>query len=365
MKEQLQTGSSLSAQDLGPIPTPMELHSNFVVSEAGQASVAEHRQQISQVMHKWNDRMLVVVGPCSLDADKIDGRFAAQVFADKLFEADEKHGLGENLKLVLRMPPAKPRTETGWSGLEQTDMPTATQILTNLTNDGRPLAMEVMEERHFARFGDRLTLGWVGARNVGNTILRHSVSAHPELPVFFKNSMEETGRSSLLTAVAATKVAASSQPVEIMLADGSLMKIMSAGNPNTGIIFRGNAHSNPHSFKAGVWDTLHIGRPVLVDVSHQNAQAHNLMRGSSKALDIVAGQIACLNSLMEEIELDHMPTGIMIESNLIEGQGKMPGQSKTDPCIGIDQTIDLLATLAKTVGHRRSMRDWHANRKLW
>lgn len=365
MKEQLQIGPSVFAQDLGPVPTPMELHGNFALSEVGETSVAEHRQQLADIMRTRNDRMIVVVGPCSLDADKIDGRFTAEVFADRLFEASVKHGLEEDLKLVLRVPPAKPRTETGWSGLEQTDMPTATQILTNLANDGRPLAMEVMEERHFARFGDTLSLGWVGARNVGNTLLRHTVSAHPELPVFFKNSMEETGRNSLLTAVAATKVAAGSQPVEIMSADGSLVKVMSSGNPSTGIIFRGNANSNPHNFKVDLWNALHVGRSVLIDVSHQNARAHGFMRGAGRNLDMVAGQIACFKSLIEEIELDHMPTGVMIESNLLEGQGELPGQSKTDPCIGIDQTIDLLSTLAKTVGHRRSMRAWHANRKLW
>lgn len=368
MKEQLQTSTNMIPHDLGTVPTPLELQQQFALTAAGQAAVLAHRKELTDIMHTPNSRMLVVVGPCSLDADMIDGQFAAKVFADQLFEASEKHGLEEELKLVLRMPPTKPRTANGWSGLEQTDMPKAAQILTDLANDGRPLAMEVMEERHFARFGDRLSLGWVGARNVGNTLLRHTVSAHPELPTFFKNSMEEDVRSSLLTAHDASMTAAGSHPVEVMSADGSLVKVMSPGNPNTGIIFRGNAQSNPRNFKFGVWDALNIRQPIpplMIDISHENARAHGFMHPGGGKIDMVAGQIACFNSLTEEIEVDHVPKGVMIESNLIEGQGNLPGQSKTDPCIGIGRTIELLSSLARVVHDRRVMNSVITNRKLW
>ena len=336
---------------LGPVPTPEQLRAAFPIDVTGHQTVARHRAEIQSWHRGIAAPLLVIVGPCSIDATTIEDKFAVEVFADKLFEAVEKEKIDSRLKIVLRMPPAKPRSELGWSGLEQTDLATSVQVLARLANQGRPVAMEMMNEQHFARFGDSLAMGWVGARTVEGSPLRHTISAHPELPILFKNSMHPEATSSMEVAKAAARTAAAQHVVEIMHPDGTLEKVLSKGNVHTGRIFRGNTHTTPESFKRDVAafaiSRPFVADPLVIDASHANARAHIPVGCDPKRPEsMVMGQLACLESIADLIEANKKIAGVMIESHLISGRGELPGQSKTDPCLDLETTIAALHTLS-------------------
>jgi 3-deoxy-7-phosphoheptulonate synthase len=341
---------------LGPVPTPDQLRAEFPISSSGQKAIAQHRNEIKTWQHGLSPRLLVMVGQCSIDASRIGGRLASEIYADALFEAVEREKLDHILKIVLRMAVTKPRTGPDWPGLAQTDLRAAVEAQAHQANRGRALTMEVMNEQHFARFGEYLAMGWVGARNVEDTLLRHTISAHPDIPMLYKNSTHPDPKTSMEVARGAARTASAQHIVEVMRSDGRFETILSEGNEGGGVLFRGNSGLNPESFMNAVYDFSHSNRQLVVDMSHANARAHVPRElDPTNPQSMVLGQLACINATIDMIGNGVPIGGVMIESCLIAGRGDVPGQSKTDPCIDLDATLEALDRFAFATRNRSGM----------
>ena len=320
--------------------TPLELRNMHPMSEVAKFNVERNRIELIDILSGRDDRMLVIVGPCSLDDSILEtGQFSFLKYVDILQKSITDLRLDNRLKIILRAPPLKPRSDLGQRGLEQNNLELAHLLLTTAVNQNMSIASELQTEKHFARYGDMLTLGWAGARDVSSTLLRHAVSGHPELPFLFKNG--PTG--SMDDAIRAIKTASSSHIIEKLMPDNTEVNFESSGNSNIGLIYRGGDSNNSLDFIENTTKFIE-NYGGIVDCSHSNAMAHDV-----KKMKSVSGQLACIESIEELIIRGKRPKGIMIESYLLEGSGDLPGQSKTDPCINIENTLFHLDKLAKIV----------------
>jgi 3-deoxy-7-phosphoheptulonate synthase len=333
-----------------PSPTPAELAASHPLTTAAANMIANTRQSIIDVFNGEDSRLIAIVGPCSED-DSVqpDGVPSVLAFAQALKTLSEEPAIKHSLLVIMRCPPAKPRSDLGTRGLEQHDLPEAHRLLTEIANLSMPLAFEVMNDKHIARYGDLASLAWIGARTQ-DTMLRHSLSLYPELPVLCKNG--EAG--SLDTALASIKTIASSHiNPEIITPDGRIAHVkLSPGNPNTGIIWRGgSSYQSPDGFELGLTQTAATGRPYAVDCAHGNEKAHDTQGGKS-----VEAQLACFDHLVTMMtagQPTRRPNAVMIEAYLRPGMdtsGQTPGMSITDPCIGLDALPDMLRRLAAVAG---------------
>lgn len=331
-----------------PLPTPDRLQQEHPLSREAAQKVLDTRQQIIDILEGKDKRMLAVVGPCSEDDSmQPDGTPSVVKYAQELQDWVDEQGLSEKLLVIMRCPPAKPRSELGMAGLEQKDAVAAHKLLADIANLGMPLALEVMGPEHIARYGYLISLPWVGARNNKDTILRHALSAHPEFPVLIKN--DEYGE--LPSALQAVKtINESHENARVTLPDGRAGYMhKTEGNPHTGIIWRGGSHyMTPEKFEEGLIQTANTGMSYAVDCAHGGEQAHDAEGKKS-----VAAQKICFDHVLELIaskKLLAKPKAIMIESNLLEGNDttrQTPGKSWTDPCVNLADTKAMLLRLSE------------------
>ncbi len=330
-----------------PLPTPAELEQAHPLSEQAKQKIAETRQQVIDILEGKDVRMIAIVGPCSEDDSvRPDGTPSVVHYARELRDIAQDENIRKKVLIVMRCPPAKPRSDLGLAGLEQKDVAMAHKLLTDIANLGVPLAVEVMGSEHIARYGNLVSLHWVGARNNKDTILRHSLSAYPEMPVLIKND-EHGELQPALQAVQTIKEGHDN--ARITLPDGRTGYVRRTdGNPHAGIVRRGGTqHMSPEGFETGLAQTVETGLPYAVDCAHANEQAHD-----SQNQKTVAGQKACFNHLLDMLQnskLQTEPKAIMIESYLLEGNDttqKTPGKSWTDPCISLEDTKEMIKQLA-------------------
>lgn len=320
------------------VPSPTMLQAAHPLSRTALDTIELHRSAIRSRFTSTRDRrLLVVVGPCSLDdAVLANGEYAVLEFAKRLLEFSQLPEIQSRLQIVMRCPPAKPRTALGKRGLEQMQLEMAYSLLVALAETGIPLTMEFMHELHFRRYAHLMTFGWVGARNVEDTFLRHLASFYDGLAMYFKNA----NRPRLDEAINACRTASERHWVEVTDEYGVLHSRLSSGNPHTGVIFRGWEGITPDEFENAVWGATD---PIVVDLSHTNARAF-----SSEA----AGQLSALERLHDLVKTGLFVDGIMLESYLLEGcdsSGESPGKSRTDPCLSWKQTEQALRELALLV----------------
>lgn len=320
------------------VPSPTMLQAAHPLSRTALETIDLHRSAIRERFTSTrNRRLLVTVGPCSLDDAMLDdGDYAVLEFARRLHAFSQLPEIQRTLQIVMRCPPAKPRTALGMRGLEQMQLERAYALLVALAETGIPLTMEFMHELHFRRYAHLMTFGWVGARNVEDTFLRHTVSFYDWLAMYFKNA----NRPRLDEAINACRTASERHWVEVADEYGVLHSHISSGNPYTGVIFRGWEGITPDEFEDAVWSAA---EPIMVDLSHTNARAF-----SSDAV----GQLSALERLHDLIKAGLCVDGIMLESYLLEGcdaSGESPGKSRTDPCLSWGQTERALRALASIV----------------
>jgi len=335
------------AVPLTPLTSPAELRAAHPLQPDASKLIAKAREEVIDILEGRNSRMLAIVGPCSLDDTRQkDWGYSAVAFAKKLKALAKDPLLAEELLVIMRCPPAKPRTDLGHRGLEQTSIETAREILAEIANLGMPLASEVMHARHLAQYGDLLTVAWTGARNGDDTNLRHALSAS-KLPVLCKNGSDGT----LAMAVNAIRtIRAPHRNVELIMPDGRMGKLpQSEGNSNAcGLIYRGGSNaSSAKEYEAQIQEAAkaaqELGAGLIADTAHGGAIAHG-----GKSVD---GQINAHEHLVELMK-DGLPLkGIMVEAYLQSGSdpsGGTPGTSLTDPCVSFDTLIDMLYTTAET-----------------
>lgn len=332
---------------------PSQLHDEYPITETAALTTCAARRAVHDILAGKDDRLLVVIGPCSIhDPD------AAMEYGQRL--SAQKKNLERDLLIVMRVYFEKPRTTVGWKGLindpgldESFDinrgLRLARKLLLNLNQIGVPAATEYLDLITPQYVSDLIAWGAIGARTTESQVHRELASGL-SCPVGFKNATDGGIQ------VAMDAVAAARQPHHFLsLTKAGHSAIFSTtGNEDSHIILRGG--KKPNYDAASIEETAvaleKAGLPakIMVDLSHANSMKdykRQLIVGRDVAKQIAGG--------------DYRIAGSMIESHLLEGQQKLIegrplvyGQSITDACIGWPDSVELLQELAEAVNLRRS-----------
>ena len=313
------------------------------ISEQASELVAQTRQQIANILHGKDNRLLVIIGPCSIHDPK-----AALEYAQRLLPLRQKYA--KELLIVMRAYFEKPRTTVGWKGLINDPhlngthdinfgLRQARKLLLELNNLGMPASTEFLDMITPQYYADLIAWGAIGARTTESQIHRELASGL-SCPVGFKNGTDGNLK------IAIDALGAASHPHHFLSVTkaGHSAIVHTAGNPDCHVILRGgNGEPNYSSehVKAAAEQLTQAGLPtkLMVDCSHANSRK-DFKRQMEVAQDI-ATQIQ--NGEQNII-------GVMVESHLVEGRQNDPivyGQSITDACIGWEDTEKLLALLAE------------------
>jgi len=331
---------------------PTALHAEYPATETSRRTTYATRQAVHDILYGTDDRLVAIVGPCSIHDPK-----AALDYADRLKGLIERHR-GE-LLIIMRVYFEKPRTTVGWKGLINDPaldgsfdinrgLRLARHLLLSLTDKEVPTATEFLDLITPQYVTDLISWGAIGARTTESQVHRELASGL-SCPVGFKNSTD----GGLKNAIDA--IGAATQPHHFlsMTMDGRSAIFSTRGNEDCHIILRGGAMPNydRENIRQAVAKLEKQGlRPnVMVDCSHANS-----MKKPERQLVVaedVAGQIA---------DGDRHIIGVMLESHLNPGrQDVVPGQplqygvSITDACIGWNDTEVALGMLADAVRERR------------
>ncbi|MDR9764635.1 3-deoxy-7-phosphoheptulonate synthase AroG [Shewanella baltica] len=333
---------------------PIAILERFPASEKASATVFNARNSIHNILAKSDDRLLVVIGPCSIHDPK-----AALEYGQRLVALRERYK--DQLEIVMRVYFEKPRTTVGWKGLINDPymdnsfklndgLRTARKLLVDLNDSGMPTAGEFLDMITPQYMADLMCWGAIGARTTESQVHRELASGL-SCPVGFKNGTDGTIK------VAIDAIGAANAPHHFLSVTklGHSAIVSTKGNPDCHIILRGGREPNysaphvaeisQHLLKAELADN------IMIDFSHANS-SKEYQRQLVVAED-VAGQVATGNTAI---------FGVMVESHLvegrqdlIEGQELCYGQSITDACIGWDDTESLLAILNQSIIERRQV----------
>ena len=331
---------------------PMQLMRELKASENALRTTFEARTRIHDVLRGADDRLVVVVGPCSIHDPK-----AALEYARKLKALMPE--LERDLIVVMRVYFEKPRTTVGWKGLindphmdESFDinegLRLARKLLLEINEMGLPCGTEFLDLISPQYIADLVAWGAIGARTTESQSHRQLASGL-SCPVGFKNGTD----GNLKIAVDAIKAAAARHHFVSITKSGHVAVFKTAGNEDCHVILRGGKQPNydAQSVNAACGELANAGmrQQVMIDFSHANS-SKQYQRQVEVGAD-VAAQLA---------RGDKRIMGVMIESHLNPGRqdlqpGKTPayGVSVTDACIGWDATEPLLRQLAQAVEARR------------
>ncbi|WP_352682253.1 3-deoxy-7-phosphoheptulonate synthase [Mesorhizobium sp. M0601] len=351
----LTTTDDLRVKEIRELSTPDEVMREIPRTLTATRTVAASRNAIHAVLTGTDDRLVVVVGPCS-----IHDPAAAVDYASRL--ASLRENLSDRLEIVMRVYFEKPRTTIGWKGLiNDPDLDgsfnidkglrMARNVLSAVNNLGLPSATEFLDMTTPQYIADLVAWGAIGARTTESQIHRELASGL-SCPVGFKNGTDGNLR------IAAEAVKSAAQPHHFMAVTkgGRSAIATTTGNEDCHVILRGGIVPNydAASIAAASAELGRIGVAprLMIDVSHANS--NKKPENQPLVAADVAGQIAAG---------DERIIGVMIESNLVAGRqdvvpGKplLYGQSITDGCIDWATTETVLHGLADAVEQRRSVR---------
>ncbi|UWH29620.1 3-deoxy-7-phosphoheptulonate synthase [Aeromonas veronii] len=346
--------SLLNASPLATLPTPDDMLKARPCPARLARQIARSRQQAHHILQGEDDRLLLVIGPCS-----IHDPVAARDYGGWLAELQGQYG--EQLQLVMRTYFEKPRTTLGWKGfifdpdLDGSDrlekgLSQARELLLALGQEGLACATEFLDLTSMLYLGDLISWGAIGARTTESQLHRQLASALP-CPIGFKNGTDGNIRIAVEAILASRAAHLYTQPS----GDGQLALVRSHGNPDCHLILRGGRQPNYQSCHVAEAGELlrqhHLSPRLMIDCSHGNSQkqhARQLLVARDIANQLGAGS--------------HAIAAIMVESFICEGRqeiGSKPlryGQSITDSCIGWEQTRQLLDMVAEGVEARRQQR---------
>ena len=339
------------------LPTPNELRHEVPINDAQARAIVGWRQTVHDILRGDDDRLMVVVGPCS-----IHDTAAALDYARRLHDVAAR--FDDALFLVMRVYFEKPRTRLGWKGMIydpdldgrgdlHKGLLKARSLLVACAQLGIPAASEILDLVTPQYYAELLTWGAIGARTTESPLHRQMASAL-SAPLGFKNPTS----GKLQTAVDAIVVAAQSHRFPSISLDGRAMVITTTGNADCHLILRGGdagPNFDAASVEAAVAALQAAGLPgrVMIDCSHANSRSDYRLQ-PQVAADIGA-QIATGSR--------HI-LGVMLESHLVEGKQALTadlsalryGQSITDGCIGWESTEAVLGQLADAVRAGRASR---------
>ncbi|MBN2802591.1 MAG: 3-deoxy-7-phosphoheptulonate synthase [Deltaproteobacteria bacterium] len=328
--------------------TPIELKTEFPVSEKCLEFISETRQVISDILKGNDKRFLVICGPCSIhDTD------AAIDYAKRLKKLQNE--LSDRVFIVMRAYFEKPRTTVGWKGLINDPhidgsfdivegLRKARSVLLDILELEVPLATEALDPISPQYMADLFSWSAIGARTTESQTHRE-MSSGLSMPVGFKNGTD----GGLMVAINAIESSASPHSFMGINQDGQVSVITTEGNPDTHIILRGGATSNYDAISVAECELEmkknSVNPSIMIDCSHANSRK-DYRRQSLVAMDVV-----------HQIEEGNQSIiGIMLESNINEGNQNIVsgeklkyGVSITDACISFDDTEKLLKRIYKNL----------------
>ena len=347
-------------QETTVLPPPEHLIRFFPIQNTPVESlVSETRRTISNIMHgRGDDRLLVIVGPCS-----IHDPAAALDYARRL--ADVREQYKDTLEVVMRVYFEKPRTTVGWKGLINDPyldgsyridegLRIARQLLIDINRLGVPAASEFLDVISPQYIGDLISWGAIGARTTESQIHRELASGI-SAPIGFKNGTDRNIR----IATDAIQSASHGHHFLSVQKNGQVAIVHTAGNKDCHVILRGGKTPNydAASVEAACADLEKAGLPasLMVDCSHANS-----LKQHERQKEVVADIAAQMSAGSKRI------FGVMLESHLVAGAQKFTpgkddvcglnyGQSITDACIGWNDTLEVLGQLSQAVQTRRSL----------
>ena len=336
--------------------SPAELVKEFPGSDKAFDTVYQARQEAHHIIKGEDDRLLVVVGPCSIHDTK-----AAHEYADRLLVMKEE--LKDHLQIVMRVYFEKPRTSVGWKGLINDPdisgefninkgLRVARGLLVELSEKGMPAATEFLDLISPQYVADLISWGAIGARTTESQGHRELASG-ASCPIGFKNGTY----GNVDIAINAIKAASKPHHFLSVTKEGHSAIFTTTGNEDCHVILRGGQRPNYDS--VSVEDASNelakngLTPSLMIDFSHANSRKdHN---NQPKVSTTVANQIAGGS---------HAVSGVMIESHLVAGNQNGEGvdnstltygQSITDACIDWDDTVKVLRQLADAVATRRAL----------
>ncbi|MFW5442840.1 MAG: 3-deoxy-7-phosphoheptulonate synthase AroG [Methylococcaceae bacterium] len=335
------------------VVAPVKVHEEIPLTETAVNTIVQARNDVHRVLIGEDDRLIVIVGPCSIHDTK-----AAEEYAALLLQA--KEDLKQDLIIIMRVYFEKPRTTVGWKGLINDPelnssfninkgLRVARQLLLNLNNLGVPAATEYLDLITPQYVSDLISWGAIGARTTESQVHRE-LSSGLSCPVGFKNATD----GGIKIAIDAINSAMSPHHFLSVTKEGRSAIFSTSGNEDAHIILRGGNDEpnydavNVEKVAEGL-EASGLSSNIMIDFSHANSlkQCHRQM----VVAEDVAEQIA---------HGDRRIIGAMVESNLnagrqdiVEGQPLTYGQSITDACLGWDDTLQLLNSLSTAVKARR------------
>jgi 3-deoxy-7-phosphoheptulonate synthase len=333
--------------------SPAEILEDLPLGTKREDAVLAHRAEVKSVLDRDDDRLLLVVGPCSVHDPE-----AAMDYAQRL--SDQASDLRDDLCVAMRVYFEKPRTTTGWKGLindphldgsrdVNVGLHTARRLLLEVTDLGLPIGCEFLDPITPQYISDVVAWGAIGARTTESQIHRQLASGL-SMPVGFKNGTA----GSVQLAVDAVRAAAAPHAFAGVDVSGTPAILYTEGNEDCHVILRGG-RAAPNYDADSVKETLDqlraagLAERVVIDASHDNSGKDH--ERQPVVISEIADQIAAGNGAI---------VGVMMESFLVAGRQDLEsdeplvyGQSITDACMDWDNTVLTLDRLASAVRKRR------------
>ena len=348
------TTDDLRIRAIKAIPTPGEVIGEIAATSAITDTVSASRQALHGILHGSDDRLAVVIGPCS-----IHDPMAAMDYAKRL--AEQRVRFAGELEIVMRVYFEKPRTTVGWKGLINDPnldgsfriddgLRLARRLLRDINALGLPAGCEFLDMITPQYFADLVAWGAIGARTTESQVHRELASGL-SCPVGFKNGTD----GNVKIAVDAVQAAAHPHHFLAVTKDGRTAIAATAGNRDCHVILRGGKQPNYDAVSvneaASVLEKAGLAPNLMIDGSHANSLKKP--ENQPKVIDDIAGQLE---------NGERRIVGVMVESHLVAGRQDLIagralayGQSITDGCIGWEESVAVLERLAAAVRTRRAL----------
>ncbi len=346
--------SNLRIESIKPMIPPALLCEELPLSDASSLFVQQSRNQVVDILNQQDDRLIIVVGPCS-----IHDPGAALEYAGRLKAVSDE--LAGDLRIVMRVYFEKPRTTVGWKGLINDPHLDGTyalnqglhigrKVLLDIVDMGLPAGCEFLDLISPQFTADLVTWGAIGARTTESQVHRELASGL-SMPVGFKNGTD----GSVQIAIDALRAAAHPHSFFSVTEHGLAAVVSTRGNLDTHVIHRGSNHGVNYGAK-DTQNTLaqlrKAGLPgrLMIDASHGNSDKD--FAKQPVAMHAVAQQVAGGETGIIGVMLESFLVGG--RQDLVVGKPLTHGQSITDACMGWDMTVPVLHELAEAVRTRRA-----------
>ena len=343
----------LRIREIRELITPEDLTREFPCTARASAVVAGARSGLHRILHGRDDRLAVVIGPCS-----IHDIAAAKEYAARLVEQRERHA--GTLEIIMRVYFEKPRTTVGWKGLiNDPDLDGSFRIndglrlarglLLEINQLGLPAGCEFLDMITPQYIADLVAWGAIGARTTESQVHRELASGL-SCPVGFKNGTD----GNVKIAVDAVQAASHAHHFLAVTKQGRSAIATTAGNSDCHVILRGGKTPN---FDAASVDAAcqtiraaGLNACVMIDASHGNSSKN--YENQPKVIDAIAQQLEAGEARIGGVMIEsHLVAG---RQDLVPGQPLVYGQSVTDACVDWDTSVQMLDRLAAAVEERRA-----------